>query len=62
MATLTLACVTHTGVSSGRLYWENKLGLFDVDGVLVRAAVSVFPRELFQAPWSWTERAYPHLI
>jgi hypothetical protein len=31
-------------------------------GATVPAAVSVFPRELYQAPWSWTEQAYPNLI
>jgi pimeloyl-ACP methyl ester carboxylesterase len=59
---ITLTWVTNTGVSSGRLYWENKLGFFDVKGVSVPAAVSVFPRELYQAPRSWTEQAYPNLI
>jgi pimeloyl-ACP methyl ester carboxylesterase len=59
---ITLTWVTNTGVSSGRLYWENKLGFFDVKDVSVPAAVSVFPRELYQAPRSWTEQAYPNLI
>jgi len=59
---ITLTWVTNTGISSGRLYWENKLGFFDVKGVSVPAAVSVFPRELYQAPRSWTEQAYPKLI
>ena len=59
---ITLTWVTNTGVSSGRLYWENKLGFFDVKGVSVPAAVSVFPRELYQAPRSWIEQAYPNLI
>src|SRR6184192_2461197 len=59
---ITLTWVTNTGVSSGRLYWENKLGFFDVKGVSVPVAVSVFPRELYQAPRSWTEQAYPNLI
>jgi pimeloyl-ACP methyl ester carboxylesterase len=59
---ITLTWVTNTGVSSGRLYWENKLGFFDVKNVSVPAAVSVFPRELYQAPRSWTEQAYPNLI
>ena len=54
--------LTNTGVSSGRLYWENTLGFFDVKGVNVPAAVSVFPRELYQAPRSWAEKAYPNLI
>jgi pimeloyl-ACP methyl ester carboxylesterase len=59
---ITMTWVTNTGMSSGRLYWENKLGFFDVKGVKVPAAVSVFPRELYQAPRSWTEQAYPKLI
>ena len=59
---ITLTWLTNTGISSARLYWENKLGFFDVKGVSVPAAVSVFPRELYQAPRSWTERAYDNLI
>jgi pimeloyl-ACP methyl ester carboxylesterase len=59
---ITLTWVTNTGISSGRLYWENTLGFFDVKGVTVPAAVSVFPRELYHAPRSWTEQAYPNLI
>ena len=54
--------MTNTGISSARLYWENKLGFFDVKGVTVPAAVSVFPHEIYQAPRSWTERAYHNLI
>jgi pimeloyl-ACP methyl ester carboxylesterase len=59
---ITLTWVTNTGVSSGRLYWENTLGFFDVKGATVPAAVSVFPRELYQAPRSWSEQAYPNLV
>ncbi len=59
---ITMTWITNTGMSSGRLYWENTLGFFDVKGVTVPAAVSVFPRELYQAPRSWTEKAYPNLI
>jgi pimeloyl-ACP methyl ester carboxylesterase len=59
---ITLTWVTNTRVSSARLYWENRLGFFDVKGVSVPAAVSVFPRELYQAPRSWVERAYPNFI
>jgi pimeloyl-ACP methyl ester carboxylesterase len=59
---ITMTWVTNTGMSSGRLYWENTLGFFDVKGATVPAAVSVFPRELYRAPRSWTERAYPNLI
>ena len=59
---ITLTWLTNTGISSARLYWENKLGFFDVKGVTVPAAVSVFPREIYHAPRSWTERAYENLI
>ena len=59
---ITLTWLTNTGISSGRLYWENTLGFFDVKGVSVPAAVSVFPKELFQAPRSWAEAAYPNLM
>jgi len=59
---ITLTWVTNTGISSGRLYWENTLGFFDVKGATVPAAVTVFPRELYQAPRSWAEQAYPNLV
>ena len=59
---ITLTWLTNTGISSGRLYWENKLGFFDVKGVSVPTAVSVFPKELFQVPRSWAEAAYPNLM
>ena len=59
---ITLYWLTNTGVSASRLYWENKLGFFDFKGVTVPAAVSVFPNELYQAPRSWAEQAYPNLI
>ena len=59
---ITLTWLTDTGVSSGRLYWENTFGFFDIKGVTVPAAVSIFPREIYQAPRSWTEQAYPNLI
>jgi pimeloyl-ACP methyl ester carboxylesterase len=59
---ITMTWVTNTGVSSGRLYHENTLGFFDIKGTTVPAAVSVFPNELYQAPRSWAEQAYPNLI
>ncbi|HEU4994137.1 MAG TPA: epoxide hydrolase, partial [Gemmatimonadaceae bacterium] len=59
---ITLYWLTNTGVSSGRIYWENKKGFFDVKGVTIPVAVTVFPGELYQAPRSWVERAYPKLI
>jgi len=58
----TLYWLTNTGISSARLYWENKRGFFDVKGVDVPSAISVFPDELYECPRSWAERAYPKLI
>jgi hypothetical protein len=60
-STVETAWVTNTGISAGRLYWENTLDFFDAKGVTVPAALSVFPRELYKAPRSWTEEAYPNL-
>ncbi|KUM25821.1 multidrug MFS transporter [Mesorhizobium loti] len=59
---VTLFWLTNTGVSSSRLYWENKLPFFSPKGVQVPAAVSVFPDELYDTPRNWAERAYPNLI
>jgi pimeloyl-ACP methyl ester carboxylesterase len=59
---ITLTWLTNTGISSARLYLENALGFFDVKGVSVPVGVSVFPRELYQAPRSWAEKAYPNLM
>jgi pimeloyl-ACP methyl ester carboxylesterase len=59
---ITLFWLTNTAISSARLYWERKVGFFSVKGVSVPAAVSVFPDELYPAPRSWAERAYPKLI
>ena len=59
---VTLYWLTNTGISSARLYWENKLGFFNVQGVKIPVGVSIFPDELYEAPRSWAERAYPKLI
>ncbi len=59
---ITLYWLTNTGVSSARLYWENKLPFFVPLGIATPVAVSAFPDELYQAPRSWAERAYPNLI
>ena len=54
--------LTNTGVSSARLYWESHLAFFDVKGVEIPVGVTVFPDELYPAPRSWAEQAYPKLI
>ena len=59
---ITLYWLTNTAVSSARLYWESKLAFFAPKGVPIPAAVSVFPDEIYAAPRSWTEKAYPKLI
>ena len=59
---ITLYWLTNTGVSASRLYWEYKGGFFNAKGVSIPVAVSVFPGEQYQAPRSWTERAYPGLV
>jgi pimeloyl-ACP methyl ester carboxylesterase len=64
---VTLYWLTNTAISSGRLYWDttqiaNGAGFFDVRGLKIPVAVSAFPDEIYQAPKSWTEKAYPKLI
>ena len=59
---ISLYWLTKTGVSSARLYWENKVVFFKQLGVKIPVAVSAFPDELYQAPKSWAEKAYPKLI
>jgi pimeloyl-ACP methyl ester carboxylesterase len=61
---ITIAWLTNTALSGARLYWENwgKLGYFNAKGVKIPVAVSVFPDELYPAPRSWSEQAYPKLI
>jgi pimeloyl-ACP methyl ester carboxylesterase len=57
---ITLYWLTNTGVSAARLYWENKADFFDAKDITIPFAISVFPDELYQAPRSWAERAYPN--
>ncbi|MBV7532336.1 epoxide hydrolase family protein [Chitinophaga sp. sic0106] len=59
---ITLYWLTGTAVSSARLYWESKLSFFAPKGVTIPVAVSAFPDELYQAPRTWAEMAYPKLI
>jgi pimeloyl-ACP methyl ester carboxylesterase len=59
---ITLYWLTNTGVSASRLYWEYKGGFFNAKGVSIPVAVTVFPGEQYEAPRSWTERAYSKLI
>jgi pimeloyl-ACP methyl ester carboxylesterase len=63
---ITLYWLTNTAISSARLYWDNnntaRSGFFDVKNVAIPVAVSAFPDEIYQAPRSWAEKAYPRLI
>ena len=59
---VTLFWLTNTGVSAARLYWENKLPFFRPKGVKIPVAASAFADELYQAPRSWAEKAYPNLV
>ncbi|OSI23847.1 multidrug MFS transporter [Bradyrhizobium canariense] len=64
---ITLYWLTNTAISSARLYWDTATistggGFFDVRGVTIPVAVSAFPDEIYAAPRSWAERAYPNLI
>ena len=59
---ITLYWLTGTAISSARLYWVYKGGFFDVRNVAIPVAVSVFPDEIYAAPRSWAEQAYPKLI
>jgi pimeloyl-ACP methyl ester carboxylesterase len=63
---ITLYWLTNTAVSSARLYWDHSLtakkGFFDVKGVAIPVAVSAYPSEIYTAPRSWAEKAYPKLI
>jgi len=60
---ITITWLTNTAISGARLYWEYYgKGYFNAKGVSIPVAVSVFPDELYPAPRSWAERAYPKLI
>ncbi len=59
---ITLYWLTGTGISSARLYWENKLVFFAVKGVKIPVAVSAFPEEICPCPRTWAEKAYPKLV
>ena len=63
---ITLYWLTKTAVSAARSYWDYsataKKGFFDVKGATVPVAVSAFPDEIYTAPRSWAQKAYPNLI
>ena len=59
---ITLYWLTNTGVSSARLYWENKFAFFAPKGVAIPVVVSAFPEEICPIPRKWAEKAYPKLV
>jgi pimeloyl-ACP methyl ester carboxylesterase len=59
---ITLYWLTNTGPSAALFFWENKTPLLRAVNVSIPAAITVFPGEIYQAPKSWAERAYHHLI
>jgi len=59
---VTLYWLTNTGVSSARLYWENKADFFGAKNIAIPFAISVFPDEIYEPPRSWAEQAYQNLI
>jgi len=65
---VTLYWLTNTAISSAQLYWDTRHtlppggGFFDVRGIKIPVAVSAFAEEIYQAPKSWAEKAYPKLI
>jgi len=62
VSNISLYWLTGTSTSSARLYWESKLAFFAPKGITIPVAVSAYPDELYQAPKSWTEKAYPKLV
>jgi pimeloyl-ACP methyl ester carboxylesterase len=64
---ITLYWLTGTGASAARSYWERGQAQARTVGqvpkeVSIPAAFTSFPGEIFQAPHSWVEQAYPNLI
>ena len=63
---ITFYWLTNTAISSARLYWEfrqtAKAGFFDAKGITIAVGVSANPSEIYTAPKSWTERAFPKLL
>jgi pimeloyl-ACP methyl ester carboxylesterase len=57
---ITLYWLTNTGISAARYYWENKADFFDAKPITIPFAITVFPDELYEAPRSWAESAYPN--
>jgi pimeloyl-ACP methyl ester carboxylesterase len=66
---ITLYWLTNTATSSARLYWETGRTAVAAAAagqkppeLSLPVAFTVFPGEIYQAPRSWAEKAYPNLI
>ena len=64
---ITLYWLTNVGASSSRFYWENNNNNFSSDAqktkdIKVPVAITVFPKEIYKAPESWSKQAYPSLV
>jgi len=59
---ITMTCVTNTRISSRSRVLGKHARPLRCQGRDGPAAVRVFPRELYQVPRSWAERAYLNLI
>jgi pimeloyl-ACP methyl ester carboxylesterase len=63
---ISLYWLTNSGASSSRFYWENNNNNFSATAqkttdIKVPVAITVFPHEIYQAPKTWAQRAYPSL-
>ncbi len=56
---ITLYWLTGAGVSSARLYWENKFAFFAPKGVAIPVVVSAFPEEICPVPRKSAGRPIP---
>jgi len=59
---ISLYWFTNTATSSAKLYWENNANNFNAVDINIPAAITVFPGEIYQAPKTWSQRAYHNLI
>jgi pimeloyl-ACP methyl ester carboxylesterase len=64
---ITMYWLTNTAISSARLYWDTTHtlppgGFFTVRNVQLPVVVTVFPDEIYAAPKTWAEKAYPKMI
>src|ERR1700738_1453506 len=64
---VTLYWLANTASHSARLYWDTTHnlpagGFFDARGVKLPVGVSAFAEEIYQAPKSWSEKAYVNFV